>query len=105
MKYVVEVCCSNHNEWSEETEDYREAIVYAMKVSKLADVCEARVYEDDELVSIYVDGLYHAPQEEEYEEEEWNEWDDDWDDDWSTHIDPYDEVGYDPYTGGYDMDL
>ena len=99
MKYVVEVCYGNRNEWSEETEDYRVAIVYAMKVSKLEGVSEARVYEDDEVTSIYVDGLYHDPQEE--EEEDWNEWDDDWDEPY----DPFDEVGYDPYTGGYDMDL
>ena len=100
MKYVVEVCYSNHNEWSEETEDYRVAIVYAMKVSKLEGVSEARVYEDDEVTSIYVDGMYHDPREEE-EEEDYCEIDNEYDE----PIDPFDECGYDPYGGCFDMDL
>ena len=93
MKYVVEVCYNNHNEWSEEMEDYREACQYAFDMSKLAGVSETRIYQDDEHIMTYVDGEEQLP--------DWDEWDDDWDEPY----DPYDEVGYDPYTGGYDADL
>ena len=88
MKYVVEVCHTNRNEWSEETEDYREAVEFARGMSKLACVSETRIYDGDEIVAVYVDGKYQDECE-----------------DWDEPYDPFDEVGYDPYAGGYDMDL
>ena len=91
MKYVVEVIYGDRNEWSEEMEDYCDALNHARKMSELQGVGEARVWYDEEVIDTFVDG----------EEEEWNEWDDDWDE----PCDRWDEVGYDPYTGGYDMDL
>ena len=87
MKYVVEVIYGDRNEWSEEMEDYCDALNHACKMSELQGVSEARVWYDEEVIDTFVDG----------EEEGWDEWDEPYD--------PFDEVGYDPYTGGYDMDL
>ena len=93
MDYVVEVCYGDRNEWSNEFDKYSHACQYAYDMSKLAGVGEARIYQGDEHIMTYVDGEEQLP--------DWNEWDDDWDEPY----DPLDEVGYDPYTGGYDMDL
>ena len=87
MKYVVEVMYHDRNEWSDEMEEYCDALNHARKMSELAGVSEARVWYDEEIIDIFVDG-----EEPDYEE------------DWC-HEDEYDEVGYDPYTGGYDIDL
>lgn len=88
MKYVVEVMYRDRNEWSDEMEEYCDALNHARKMSELAGVSEARVWYDEEIIDIFVDG-----EEPDYE------------DDWGEPYDPFDEVGYDPYTGGYDMDL
>ena len=88
MKYVVEVMYRDRNEWSDEMEEYCDALNHARKMSELAGVSEARVWYDEEIIDIFVDG-----EEPDYE------------DDWGELYDPFDEVGYDPYTGGYDMDL
>jgi hypothetical protein len=90
MKYVVEVMYGNRNEWSDEIEDYCDALNHARKMSQLAGVSEARVWYDEEIIDIFVDG-------EEYEEDEWAEYDE--------PNYPFDEWGYDPYTGGFDPDL
>ena len=89
MKYVVEVIYGDRNEWSEEMEDYCDALNHARKMSELQGVGEARVWYDEEVIDTFVDGIIQG---------------DDWDD-WDEPYDPFDEVGYDPYTGGYDMDL
>ena len=91
MKYVVEVCYANSNEWSNEMEHYFEALQYALEMSKLAGVCETRVYLDKEIVDVCVDG--------DYVEEPTDEWVD------NEPSEMWDEVGYDPYTGGFDADL
>ena len=91
MKYVVEVCYGNRNEWSNETEDRQEAIDYAIKMSLLAGVSETRVYEDDDIILAYYNGEVEDP----YQPS----------DDWAEYDDRWDEVGYDPYTGGFDADL
>ena len=88
MKYVVEVCHTNRNEWSDEIEDYREAVEFARGMSRLACVSETRIYDGDEIVAVYVDGEYKDPWAE-YDEPNY----------------PFDEWGYDPYTGGFDPDL
>ena len=93
MKYVVEVMYRDHNEWSDEMEEYCDALNNAREMSELAGVSEARVWYDEEIIDIAVDGIVQG------ECEEWNEWDDE------EPCDDWDEVGYDPYTGGYDMDL
>ena len=92
MKYVVEVCYANSNEWSNEMEHYFEALQYALEMSKLAGVCETRVYLDKEIVDVCVDGDYV-----EEPTDEWAEYDE-------PHY-PFDECGYGPYTGGFDPDL
>lgn len=89
MKYVVEVCYGDRNEWSEEVEEYCDAFNYAQKMSELDGVSEARVWWGDEVITMFVDG-----EEEEDPIDEWAEYEDRWD-----------EVGYDPYGGCYDMDL
>lgn len=89
MKYVVEVCYGNRNEWSEEVEEYCDALNHARKMSELDGVSEARVWCDGEVVTMLVDG-----EEEEDPIDEWAEYEDRWD-----------EVGYDSYGGCYDMDL
>ena len=89
MKYVVEVMYRDRNEWSDEMEEYCDALNYAREMSKLAGVSEARVWYEEEIIDIFVDG-------EEYEEEV---------DEWAEYEDRWDEVGYDPYTGGFDPDL
>ena len=88
MNYVVEVIYGNRNEWSDEIEYYGDALSYALAMSKLEGVTETRVWFDDEIVDIVVDGVA---------QEDYGTWDEPYD--------PFDEVGYDPYTGGYDMDL
>ena len=66
-------------------------------MSELADVSEARVYADgDEILDSYVDGE-EAPLPLDEEEDEWAEYDE--------PNYPFDEWGYDPYTGGFDADL
>lgn len=88
MKYVVEVMYRDRNEWSDEMEEYCDALNHARKMSELAGASEARIWYDEEIIDIFVDG-----EELDYE------------DDWGEPYDPFDEVGYDPYTGGYDFDL
>ena len=95
MKYVVEVCYGDRNEWSNEFEYYGDALNYALAMSELQGVGETKVWFGEEVIDTVVDGIIQG------ECEEWNEWDDDWDE----PCDPFDEVGYDPYGGGYDMDL
>ena len=90
MKYIVEVMYRDRNEWSDEMEEYCDAVNHAREMSKLAGISEARVWYDEEIIDIFVDGK-------EYEEDEWAEYDE------SSY--PYDEWGYDPYTGGFDADL
>jgi hypothetical protein len=89
MKYVVEVIYGNRNEWSNEIEYYGDAVIHARELSRLAGVSETRVWYEEEIIDIFVDG-------EEYEEEV---------DEWAEYEDRWDEVGYDPYTGGFDPDL
>ena len=95
MNYVLETCYGDHNEWSDEIEYYLTALDLACKKSRLAGVSEVRVWLGDEVVDVYVDGEVHDPDEE--QEDEWVEYDE-------PHY-SFDEVGYDPYTGGYDADL
>jgi hypothetical protein len=90
MKYVVEVMYRDRNEWSDEIEHYGDAVNHAREMSKLAGISEARVWYEEEIVDIFVDG-------EVYEEDEWAEYDE--------PNYPFDEWGYDPYTGGFDPDL
>jgi hypothetical protein len=89
MKYVVEVMYRDRNEWSDEIEHYGDAVNHAREMSQLAGVSETRVWYEEEIIDIFVDG-------EEYEEEV---------DEWAEYEDRWDEVGYDPYTGGFDPDL
>ena len=95
MNYVVEVCYGERNEWSDEMEYYGDALNYALAKSEMQGVSETRIWFGDEIVDTVVDGIIQE------EEENWSEWDDDWDEPY----DPFDEVGYDPYTGGFDPDL
>ena len=92
-KYVVEYCYGNHNEWSDEIEDYDVALNHAAVSSEIAGVSETRVWCDDEVMAVFVDGDF--ADEDDYEID--NEYDE--------PIDPFDEYGYDPYGGCFDMDL
>ena len=89
--YVVETFYTDHNEWSDEIEEYCDALNYARKMSELDGVSETRVWDEDEIMAVFVDG----------EEEEELTLSDEWDEPY----DPFDEVGYDPYGGCFDMDL
>ncbi len=40
--------------------------------------------------------------DDDYEDEEWSNWNDDREDEWYNDI--FDEIGYNPYLGGYDPD-
>ena len=91
MKYVVEVIYGNRNEWSDEMEYYGDALNYALAMSELQGVGETKVWFGEEVIETVVDGIIQG----EYE---------DWEED-DEPCDYFDEVGYDPYTGGYDMDL
>ena len=93
MKYVVEVCWGDHNEWSDEIKHYCDALNYAREMSELAGVSEARVYWGDEVIDLVIDGEVL----EDTTEDEWAEYDE--------PNYPFDEVGYDPYAGGFDADL
>ena len=109
MKYVVEVCYGNRNEWSDEIDKYSHACQYAFDMSQLAGVSEARIYQGDEHIMTYVDGEEQLPDWD--KEEDWDREHEDWDDDedeWAEYDEPnypFDEWGYDPYTGGFDPDL
>ena len=96
MKYVVEVIYGNRNEWSDEFDYYGDALNYALAMSELQGVGETKVWFDEEVIDTVVDGIIQGECD-----EDWNEWDDDWDEPY----DPFDEVGYDPYGGCFDMDL
>ena len=96
MNYVVEVCYGERNAWSDEMEYYGDALNYALAKSELQGVSETRVWFGDEVVDIVVDGIIQFDEEEE-EEDEWEEYDE--------PNYPFDEWGYDPYTGGFDPDL
>ena len=112
MDYVVEVCYGNRNECSNEFDKYSHACQYACDMSKLAGVSEARIYQDDENIMIYVDGEEQLPDWDDVED--WEKGYEDWgvdyedEDEWAEYDEPnypFDEVGYDPYTGGFDPDL
>ena len=91
MKYVVEVIYDNRNEWSDEFDYYGDALDYAIDMSKLQGVGETKVWFEEEVVDTVVDGIVQ------WDEEQWDEW--------AEYEDRWDEVGYDPYTGGFDADL
>lgn len=92
MNYVVEVCYGERNEWSDEIEYYGDALNHALAMSELQGVSETRIWLGDELVDTCVDGIIQ-----EEEEENWADYDE--------PNYPFDEWGYDPYTGGFDPDL
>ena len=91
MKYVVEVIYGNRNEWSDEFDYYGDALDYAIDMSKLQGVGETKVWFEEEVVDTVVDGIAQG------DEEQWDEW--------AEYEARWDEVGYDPYTGGFDADL
>lgn len=93
-KYVVEYCYDDHNEWSDEIADLDVALNHAAVSSELAGVSETRVWCEDELFATFVDG---EAKDDEIDYEIDNEYDE--------PIDPFDECGYDPYGGCFDMDL
>lgn len=102
MNYVVEICYGDRNEWSDEIEYYGDALNHAIAMSELEGVSETRIWFGDELIDTCVDGIIVTDDEddwEEYEEpeDECAEYDE-------PHY-PFDEVGYDPYTGSFDADL
>ena len=97
MKYVVEVIYGDRNEWSEEIDYYGDALNYALAMSELQGVGETKVWFGEEVIDTVVDGIIQG------QEEEW--WEDDEEDQWAEYEDRWDEVGYNPYTGGYDADL
>lgn len=93
MKYVVEWYTTNSNEVSPEFESYTDAQDYAVYKSRLAGVSEVKIFDEDgELLGHFVDGEYVQTRE----DEDIFDYEDDYE---------YDEVGYNPYTGGYDEDL
>ena len=96
MKYVVEVIYGNRNEWSDEFDYYGDALNYALAMSELQGVGETKVWFGDEIVDTCVDGIIQG---------ECERWEEDEEDQWAEYEDRWDEVGYDPYTGGYDADL
>ena len=92
MNYIIEVCYGDRNEWSDEVKYYNDALTHALTMSLVDGVSETRVWFDEELIDTCVDG--HIVEEEDNEREEYDD-----------TCDLFDEVGYDPYTGGYDADL
>ena len=100
MKYVVEVCYGDRNEWSDEIEYYGDALNHALAMSELQGVSEARVWFGEEIVDTCVNGIIQC--------DEYEDWSDEEEDDWAEYDEPhypFDEVGYNPYTGGFDADL
>lgn len=88
MTYAVETMWKHGNEWSNEFEDFADAVELASFMSNLKGVSETRIWYGDELESIWVDGECVGNNYELLED----------------HTDYYDEVGYNPYMGGYDWD-
>ena len=106
MKYVVEVCYGNRNEWSDEFDYYGDALDYAIDMSKLQGVGETKVWFEEEVVDTVVDGIVQGECEDWDREHE--DWGDEEEDEWAEYDEPnypFDEWGYDPYTGGFDPDL
>ena len=102
MKYVVEVCYGDRNEWSDEIAYYGDALNHALAMSELQGVSETRVWFGEEMIDTCVDGIitsedFEVEVEEVEEEDEWADYDE--------PNYPFDEWGYDPYTGGFDIDL
>ena len=87
-KYLVETMYAHGNEYSNELEDFADAVELASFMSNLKGVSETRIWYGDTLESIWVDGECVG-----------NNYDF-----IDNHIDYYDEVGYNPYLGGYDWD-
>ena len=94
MNYVVEVCYGERSEWSDEMEYYGDALNYALAMSEMQKVTQTKVWFGDEVIDTVVDGIIQSDEEEEYEWEEYDE-----------PNYPFDEWGYNPYTGGFDPDL
>ena len=100
MKYVVEVCYGDRNEWSDEIAYYGDALNHALAMSELQGVSESRVWFGEEMIDTCVDGIIQGFAEEWEEDEE--------DDEWAEYDEPnylFDEWGYDPYGGCFDPDL
>lgn len=87
-KYLVETMYAHSNEWSNEIEEYADAVEYASFMSRLAGVSETRIWYGDELDSTWVDGEIVRPVDWEEEPIE----------------DAVDEMGFNPYMGCYDWD-
>lgn len=88
MTYAVETMWKHGNEWSNEFEDYADAIEYASFMSRLEGVSEARVWYGNEIDCTWVDGEIVRP--------------DDWEEE--PIEDAVDEMGFNPYMGCYDWD-
>jgi len=102
MKYVVEVCYGDRNEWSDEIDYYGDALNHALAMSELAGVSETRVWLGDEILDTCVDGIILDD-----DIEDWTEYEEP-EDEWADYDEPnypFDEWGYNPYTGDYDADL
>ena len=98
--FIVEVYYGDRNEWSDEIAYYGDALNHALAMSELQGVSEARVWFGDEWLDTCVDGIIQV--------DEYEDWDDEEEDEWAEYDEPnypFDEVGYDPYTGGFDADL
>lgn len=85
-KYLVETMYKYSNEYSNELEDFADAVELASFMSNLKGVSEARIWYGDTLESIWVDGECVGNNYDRLEEPD------------------IDECGYNPYLGGYDWD-
>jgi hypothetical protein len=102
MDYVVEVCYGERSEWSDKMEYYGDALNYALAMSEMQKVTQTKVWFGEEVVDTCTDGIIDNIEEEYWEEDEEEE------DEWEEYEEPnypFDEWGYDPYTGGFDPDL
>lgn len=88
MKYKVEVCYGDHNEWCVDCPHYSDALSYALERSYDEGVSETRVWFDNDIIDTCVDGAIV--------EDPWDE---------PEPIDEWDELGYDAYLGCISEDL
>lgn len=93
--YDIYLFIGSEQEFMGSTDSLYRAGLSAQSWSLDDGVSEVLIYDDGVLVEVWVDG--NTIDLKEYMEKDLEEFDDD------DYL--YDEVGYNPYTGGYDCDL
>lgn len=92
------------NGYSKHFDIYDEAASFAKEMSEQCGSAVLKDWEDMWVIE-YENRKRVASYSMDESDDSDEDWEEEWADDYDEPYDPYDEVGYDPYTGGYDSDL